>query len=205
MGAAGHGDDAVHLGPEHHVVAGLGGGHTPGGVAALIDRNVHPQIERARAFGHGQADVAQGGEQVVGAVVVVLGAAEQAVAVVVAGRHQGVVDAGRGVLGEMQNRPPPVADQIIAGVREDAREGRADMLHGHELARVLGAERPGVDHLGTMGVDDLDRLTLAQPRGAAARRRNCEEFALLGHGCLLPFAAPVRSSPDARPGAWQAR
>src|SRR5262249_52411340 len=40
-----HGDDAIHLGAQHDIVAGFGDRLAPAGLAILVDRDVHPQIE----------------------------------------------------------------------------------------------------------------------------------------------------------------
>ena len=55
-----------------------------------------------------KADLAHAGIEIVGAIVVIFRAAEQPVAIVIAGRHQRVVDAGRGIFLEDEDGPAPV-------------------------------------------------------------------------------------------------
>src|SRR5262249_53137338 len=160
------------------------------GLTLTVDGDVHPEIERRRHFRRGQADLAHAREQVVRAVVVVLLAAKQAVTIVVAGRHQRVVDAGRGVLLEMKDRPPAIGVEVMSLARKDCADGGPHVLHRHELAEVLRAEAPGVDHLGPMRVDDLDRLTLGEARGATFARRHRHEIAFLGHFTPSPEIVP---------------
>ena len=111
----------------------------------------------------------------------VLLTAEEPVAIVVAGGHQRVVDARRGVLLEEQDRPAAVRLEVMALARKDRADGGPHVLHGHELVQVLGAEGPGIHHLRAVRVDDLDRLTLGEARRAALARGHCHEIAFLGH------------------------
>jgi hypothetical protein len=108
---------------------------------------------------------------------VVLGTAEQAVALLVAGRQQGVVHAVGRVLGQGQDRPAPVGDQAVPDLGSELKDGRPGVLHGHELAELGGVERPSVDDLLAVGVDHLDRLALGDPRGLAGARRDGDDVA----------------------------
>jgi hypothetical protein len=102
--------------------------------------------------------------QVVGAIVMVVLAAQPLIAIAVAGGHQQVVDAAGGVLKEGQDRASLVGAHDVADLGDDLQDLRAGVLHGHEFCEVLGVERPGVDDLLAMGVDDLDELALGDTR-----------------------------------------
>jgi hypothetical protein len=46
------------------------------------------------------------------------------------------------------------------------------MLHGHELAQVIAIERPGVNHLFSVSIDDQNVLTALNVRRLAPSRRD---------------------------------
>ena len=118
--------------------------------------------------------------QVVRAVVVVVGAAEPEVAEEVAGRDQRVVDAGRGVLDQRQDRAAAVGEQRVADPRHDPPDAGARMLPREVLGRVRGAEGPEVADLGAVGVDDGDRLARLEPHRPALARRHGVDASGLG-------------------------
>src|SRR5262249_50715041 len=62
--------------------------------------------------------------------------------------------------------------QRVADFRNDPADGDAGVLHRHEFLHVARVEGPGVDHLLTLGVDDLYRLPPPQARGFAFPGRN---------------------------------
>lgn len=115
-----HGNDAIHRGPQDHMIARLGQGLSPTHRSVSCDRDIHPQVQRARTFGRFKPDPPHRGMQVVSAVVVILGAAEESVAVVVAGRDRRVVASRRGVFLDHHDRAPPVRDQRIPPCRATA-------------------------------------------------------------------------------------
>ena len=85
--------------------------------------------------------------EIVGAIVVILCAAERLVAPPVAGGEQGVVDPARGVLDQGQDPSALVGDERVADPGNDPPDRYTAVLHRHELAHVVGIERPGVDDL----------------------------------------------------------
>ena len=110
-------------------------------------------------------------EEVIGAAGVAWRGAELLVALGVTGGDQRVVDAGAGVLGELEQWPATVAVERVAGARHELGEDRSRVLHRHVLGRVGGVERPGVDHLAAGGVDDPQPLACGQrDRGASIAR-----------------------------------
>ena len=91
--------------------------------------------------------------------------AQKLIAVSVARREQGVTDAGGSVPDKGQDRPSPVGDHAIADLRHNLAQRRPRMLHRHELRKVGTSERPRIDHLLPMSVDDSDALALVEKGG----------------------------------------
>jgi hypothetical protein len=120
-----------------------------------------------------------GWKQIVGAIVVIALDAQEFVAVAVAGGDDGIVDARRSVLEDGQDRPALVGEHHVAHLRDDMADMGPRMLQRHELMEIGGVEGPGVDDLGTMGIDQLQHMTLRHMHGLAAPRRNFRE--LLDH------------------------
>ena len=118
------------------------------------------QHGRTRALGWPQPEFVHAGKEVVGTVVVVFRAIEQLIAIVIASGHEGVVHPGRCVVYKGQNRPTPISDHGIAGMREYALQISSQVLHRHVFCEVLGIERPRIDNLTAVGVGDHQRLTL---------------------------------------------
>jgi len=106
--ASREGDDAVHRGAQCDIAAGRADRRADLDTVAVEDRDVHEQVERRRGLGWGQAQRGQSCGEVVGAVVVMLRAAELLVAPAVAGGKEGVVNAARRVLDQGQDRPAPI-------------------------------------------------------------------------------------------------
>ena len=129
---------------------------------SVADGDVHPDVEGLRHLGGALADGGERHPEVVGAVVVVVGDAEAEVAEEVAGGDQRVVDAGRGVLSQRQDRPAAVGDEGVADPRGDAAERAAGVLPREELGEVGGAERPEVADLGAVGVDERQALAAGE-------------------------------------------
>jgi hypothetical protein len=102
--------------------------------------------------------------------------AEELVAMAVAGSHQSVVHPARRVLDEGEDRATPVGAHHVSNQRADPEHMRPAMLHRHELVQIFLVERPGVDDLVAMRVDDLDNLSLAYLGGLPAARRNLDRF-----------------------------
>ena len=116
--------------------------------------------------------------QVVPAVVVVALDPQKAVAPPVAGRHERVVRASRGVLDQGHDRAPLIRDERVADGGRELHERGAARLHRHPLRQVERVEGPGVDHLGAGAVDDLDPLARAHARRLPRAGRNRDQ---LGH------------------------
>ena len=135
--------------------------------------------------------------QVVAAVVVMALDAEQAVALGDRRRHQRVVGAARGVLDERQDGTPLVGERTRRRRRRASfRNHGAAGLHGHPLGGVARAERPGVDHLRAVGVDDRmcwpARTRAALPRRAGivlGLHRRPSVLSLRSRRCPLAAAA----------------
>ena len=154
-------------------VAGPGDRRKPGDAAVGADGDVHPDVEGLRHLRRPRADRGHRHAEVVRAVVVVVGAAEPEVAEEVAGRDQRVVDAGRGVLDQRQDRAAAVGEERVADPRHDPPDAGAGVLPRQVLGRVRGAEGPEVADLGAVGVDDGDasRPPSGAPPGPRARGR----------------------------------
>ena len=93
--------------------------------------------------------------------------------------------------------------EVMTLGREDRADGRPHMLVRHEFVQVLGTERPSVDDLMAMRVDDLDRLALGEPAGAALARRKGNDFGCR-HECLRYLEFDVIEV-NARSGGRSAR
>jgi hypothetical protein len=74
-----------------------------------------------------------------------------------------------------------IADHHIANLEADTFVGLATMLHGHDLIHMTIHERPGIDALGTKGVDDPHMLARFNPRRFASAGGNGDEVKF-GHG-----------------------
>tara|TARA_R110000823_G_scaffold309724_1_gene434179 strand:- start:243 stop:677 length:435 start_codon:yes stop_codon:yes gene_type:complete len=94
----------------------------------------------------------------------------------VTGSDNRVMAPRRGILLQYQDRPTSVRRKTIALTGENALQTGMQVLHRHELRQVSGIEAPGIDDLLTMGIDDLDCLSLVQTNGTTASRRNDLEF-----------------------------
>jgi len=113
-----------------------------------------------------RADGSDGQAKVVGAVVVVSRAPQTAIAEEVAGGDQGVVDAGRRVLDQRQDRAAAVGEERVANTWRDASETGADVLPREEFGWVGGGEGPEVANLGAVGVEDGQALCGGEADGA---------------------------------------
>src|ERR1700730_11117186 len=91
--------------------------------------------------------------EVVGAIVMILRAAELLVPPAVAGGEEGVVDPARGILDHGEDRAPLVGHERIADRWNDSPDRHPAVLHRHEFPDIVGAERPGIDHLLPFRVD----------------------------------------------------
>ena len=116
--ASGECDNAIHLGTQCHMAARCADRGPHFDPIAVDDRDVHEQVQWRRRFRRREPECRQPGREIVGAVIVILGAAERLVAPAVAGGEQGVVDPARGVLDQGQDRPSPVGDERVADRRE---------------------------------------------------------------------------------------
>ena len=96
--AGGKGQETIHLGAQQHVVAWLTQRRLEGQPAIGLYRNVHEQIPRTWCRWRLHAEFGQGCSEVIGAIVVVLGAAKQGIAVAVTGGYQRVMYPRRGIL-----------------------------------------------------------------------------------------------------------
>ncbi len=113
----------------------------------------------------------------------------------VAGRAQQVVDAGRGVRLERQDRPPPVGHELLAGQREEPAHEDPGVLGRVVLGDVVGAEGEQVADLPALGVDDAETASGGDPRAAPLARRDVDQVA---HRCASAYAASVSTI------TWQA-
>src|SRR5262245_13478703 len=101
--------------------------------------------------------------EIVAAIVVIVVAAKEPVALIVAGRHHRIVAPWRGVVLEGEDGPAMVGVHLVADSRIKPGPGGAAMLHAEIFVQLTGDEGPEVDHLSAMGIDDLDGLTLGKP------------------------------------------
>src|SRR5262249_44956836 len=122
-----HGADAVEFGTEHHEIAWFGKGGFEGERARARPGDVHEEIQGGRGKGNMEPKLEQSGMKVVAAVVVVVGAAKQSVALVVAWRHHSVMAARRSVPFEGEDRAVVIGIHLIAFDRKQAGPCRATM------------------------------------------------------------------------------
>ena len=80
MRAGGEDNDDVHVGLRLYVFARFGDRGGEGEAAVRLPRDVHEEVERGRRLRRREAEFVEGGGKVVGTIVMVLDAAEQAVA-----------------------------------------------------------------------------------------------------------------------------
>lgn len=147
------------------MVTGLGVGRDTLHAAVLGDRHVHEQVQRRWRVGALNTVLGQRFMEIVGAIAVVFGAAQFLVDGRIAGAEQGVVAAWGSVFDHGQHGAAQIADQGHAGVEENLAVDRAGMFQRDALARVGEVDRPGVDYLVAVQVDDADGLTLAELYG----------------------------------------
>jgi hypothetical protein len=117
-------------------------------------------------------DLPKRSTKVVAAVLVATGVAEELVARDVASGEEQVVHAGTGVLGERDDRTAKVAVEPIPHLHSKTGERGARMRHRHVLLEIGKGERPGVDDLASVRVDDLQALTAAKAKRATPTRRD---------------------------------
>src|ERR1700724_1070123 len=82
--AGGKCDNAVHLGAQRHITAGCADRGAHFDPVAVNDRDVHKKVQRCRRLRRLEPERGQSGSEVVGAVVVILRAAEELIAPAVA-------------------------------------------------------------------------------------------------------------------------
>ena len=170
MGACRHDHDQVALHAKADQVPRAAGRRLEPQGPVLGPRDVHEQVKRRRQRTRRQAKASERGLEVVAATVVPADETQLPVALGVTAGHERVVDAGAGVPDDCQQRPPRAADQRIADARHEPTDGRAGVLHGQVLRQVRRAERPEVDHLCSVRVDDVDDRTARCADGSAAPR-----------------------------------
>jgi hypothetical protein len=98
--------------------------------------------------------------------------AEKCIAMLVAGRNQRVVNAARRVLDQRHNRTAVVGSQHISGSWNEMKAVGAGVFIRHELAEIGAIERPSIDDLLAMRIDDGDCLANCDQRRLAAAGRN---------------------------------
>jgi hypothetical protein len=177
-------DHQIHLGSQANVASGYGPWRRREAKRAIgIPRNIHEQVERAWNFRGLKPKLAHSGKEIVGAIVVVALYSEKGIAVAVTGRDQGIVNSAGCVFGQCQDRPALVGAQDIAGPGNKVQVVGARMLIRHELAKVSTVERPGIDHLFAMSIDDGNHLPGRNKGGLATPCWNFDEG--VGHASRL--------------------
>src|SRR6266571_8807660 len=141
------GDHTIQFSAQQHVVFWLAYRWLEGQAAIGLHRNVHEEVPRRWCLRRLQAQFGERRGEIVGAVVMVCRAAEQGVAIAVAGSDQGIVDPGRGILDEGEDGTALVCDQTVLNVYSDPSQGGTRMLHGHTLPEIGAVKGPGVDDL----------------------------------------------------------
>src|SRR5205814_3515458 len=116
---SGEDDDAVRLGVEADVAALRADRRADLDPVAVDYRDVHEQVERRRRLRRLEAEFGERRGEIVGAVVVVFGAAQKLVAPTIAGGEERVVDAAGGVLGEREDPTAAIGDERVADPRDD--------------------------------------------------------------------------------------
>jgi hypothetical protein len=76
------------------------------------------------------------------------------------------------ILGHGQDPAPSVGEKPVADLGPQMGQRGARVLHGHELGQHAGGERPGVDDLRAVRVDDADRLAAPEMGCLAATGGN---------------------------------
>ncbi len=175
-------DHQIELRPKSDRVTHMADGLFKAQTSIFSPWNIHEQVERAWGFRDLQPELSESGVKVVGAIVVVFDAAKLAVTKSVTGRHERIVNARRRVAQNGEDRPAVVAEQAVAGLRDEPGEPDPRMLHRHEFAQILGIERPGVDDLMPVGIDHRDVLAGFDQSGYSSSCRNRHPtFVCIGH------------------------
>ena len=89
------------------------------------------------------------------AVVVVFGATQQAVALVVTGGDYRIVPTGGRIGLKRHDRTPAVGVQVITNLGAHFQPGRPTLLHTGVFGQLACDKGPEIDHLVAMGIDDL--------------------------------------------------
>jgi hypothetical protein len=110
------------------------------------------------------------------------GRAEPAVASLVAGGEEHVVEARRRVRLERQQRAAPAAPERLAHAREEPEELGAGVLGAQALGEVGGAEREEVADLPAREVDDADAAPRRDAHRATLARGNLDPGCHGSHG-----------------------
>ena len=96
----------------------------------------------------------------------------------IAGCDQRVVYATGRVLNEGEDGPPTIGAKDVTDLWHKPKGMRTGVLHRHELTQVIAIERPSVDHLLAVGVNDQYVLPARYVRRLALSCR------YLNRGCV---------------------
>ena len=102
---------------------------------------------------------AHGSVEIIGAIVVIICATQQAVAIIVTCRDNRIMDTGRSVFREKQDRAATVRIKVMALGRENGSDRWPRMFHRHKFGWIIRAERPCIANLMAVRIDDLNGLT----------------------------------------------
>src|SRR6516165_9974091 len=104
--------------------------------------------------------------------------AQEGVTMTIAGCDQRVVYATGRVLNEGEDGPPTIGAKDVTDLWHKPKGMRTGVLHRHELTQVIAIERPSVDHLLAVGVNDQYVLPARYVRRLALSCR------YLNRGCV---------------------
>ena len=151
------------------------GGARKAEATVLAPRDVHEQVERARHVRRCQTELSQPSHQVVSTVVVMPFNAQEGITVAIARCDQGIVHSTGGILDQGKDWTTSIGAKNVSDPRHKPKRMRACVLHGHELAQLIAIERPGVDHLLSVGIDHFNVLSACYVRRSTLSRRylNC--------------------------------
>ncbi len=174
--------NGIQLGFESGAVVGFAQAIAPFQRAILPPWNVHEHIEGGWRVRNGKSQLRQSGMHIITAIVMIMGAAQKPVTLIIARCDQRIVAAGAGIFHKGQNRAAAIGDHLVACNWVKPLPKGAALFHAHIFAQISSVKRPEIHHLIAMGVDNLNRLAFGEAGSLATAGGNREN---LGHSNSL--------------------
>src|SRR5579872_2614449 len=93
------------------------------------------------------------------------------------------MDARRRIGFEQHDRSPAIREELVAGRGTQFVETGPRMFHRHHLARIVGIQRPRIDDLLTVRVDDRYTFAFCDPKCTAVPCRQHNHRMYLWRNC----------------------